>query len=124
MARMLELDRLLDAIEELSSPDLSLVFTNSCPGSTANLIDRHREGGDQVRPQTSSPWCSTSTSRGAQTGAGEDRRARLKIVERRPRPVADGAGHDRPGVAEDDQLDITGLTAADAAARLIAMADG
>jgi len=45
MARMLELRIvLLDAIEELSSPDLSLVFTNFLPPDRpANLIDRHRE---------------------------------------------------------------------------------
>jgi hypothetical protein len=125
MARMSELRSvLLDAIEELASPDLSLVFTNFLPpGRPPNILDRHRDVAVNHGRTLVAVVLDLDPAEVLRRVPDASRAERLKLVDvaRAREQMADGMTE--PEWPELTRLDINGMTAAQAAARLIAMAD-
>lgn len=125
MARLAELRNVLwDAAAELTSPGHSLVFTNYLPvGRPANVLDRHREVAQQLGRRFVAVVLRCDPDEILRRIPTADRAARMKLVDPdRARSIM-STGMTLPAWPELVDLDITGLTPAEAATRVIALAD-
>jgi adenylylsulfate kinase-like enzyme len=125
MARLAELRSVLwDAAAELTSPARSLVLTNYLPIARApTAIDRHRQLAQQLDRPFVAVVLRCDPEEVLRRVANADRAARLKVVDPvRARAIL-AEGMTLPTWPELVDLDITGLTPAEAAARVVALAD-
>ena len=125
MARLAELRNVLwDAAAELTSPAHSLILTNYLPpGRPSTALDRHRELAQQLGLPLVAVVLHCDPDEIIRRITNADRAARLKLVDPdRARELMSSA-MTLPTWPELIDLDITGLSPADAAARVIARAD-
>ena len=125
MHRMLELRiLLLDAVAELTSPAHSIVFTNFLPaGQASSVIDRHREIARQLDRRLVAVVLHCDPEEVLRRVPNPDRAARLKLVDAGHARTVMDRGMTLPDWPELVDLDITGLSPADAAARVLALAE-
>jgi broad-specificity NMP kinase len=125
MARMHQLRVLhLDAVVELTSPEHSLVFTNFLPaGQPPSVIDRHREVAQQLGRPLVAVVLRCAPEQVLQRVPNPDRAARHKLVDADIARTIMANGMTLPEWPELVDLDTTGLSPAEAAARVIALAD-
>ena len=125
MARLAELRNVLwDAAAELTSPTHSLILTNYLPpGRPPTALDRHRELAQQLGLPLIAVVLHCDPDEVIRRVPNADRAARLKLVDpERARELMSSA-LTLPSWPELVGLDITGLSPAKAAARVIALAD-
>jgi hypothetical protein len=125
MARMHQLRLvLMDAVVELTSPEHSLVFTNFVPaGRPTNLLDGHRDVAARLGRPLVAVVLRCDEDEVLRRVPSPERAERYKLVEPRiARRIMD-AGMTLPDWPELVHLDTTGLSAAETAARVIALAD-
>jgi len=126
MARMAELRNVLwDAAAELTSPAHSLILTNYLPaGRPATALDRHRELAQQLGLPLVAVVLHCDPEEVIRRIPNADRAARLKLVDpERARELIESSAMTLPGWPELVELDVTGLSPAEAASRVIALAD-
>ena len=125
MARLAQLRHVLwDAAAELTSPAHSLILTNYLPpGRPSTVLDRHRELAQQLRLPLVAVVLHCDPDEVIRRIPNADRAARLKLVDPdRARELMSSA-MTLPTWPELVDLDITGLSPPEAAARVIALAD-
>jgi hypothetical protein len=125
MAKLAELRNVLwDAAAELTSPAHSLILTNYLPpGRSPTALDRHRELAQQLALPLVAVVLHCDPDEVIKRIANVDRAERLKLVDPdRARELMSSA-MTLPTWPELTDLDITGLSPPEAAARVIALAD-
>ena len=125
MARMAELRNVLwDAAAELTSPAHSLVFTNFLPADRpSTVLDRHREVAQQLGRPLVAVVVHCDPHEVLRRVPNADRAARMKLVDAERARSIMASGMTLPDWPELVDLDITGLSPAEAAARVITLAD-
>lgn len=125
MARVAELRHVLwDAAAELTSPAHSLLLTNYLPIERApTVIDRHRELAQQLGRRFVAVVLHCDPEEVLRRVPNPDRAERMKLVDPDRARTIMAAGMTLPTWPELVDLDITGLTPAEAAARVVALAD-
>jgi hypothetical protein len=126
MAKLAELRNVLwDAAAELTSPAHSLLFTNYLrPGTPATVLDRHRELAQQLGRPLVAVVLHCDPEEVLRRIPNPDRAARMKLVDPdRAREILSST-LTLPSWPELVDVDITGLSRTEAAARVIALADG
>ncbi len=125
MGPMNELRRIIvEAAAEITGPEHSIVFTNFVPSRTpGSVLDPHRRLAQQLgRPLVPVVLrCSDEEVLGRV--ANPERAARYKLADARVARLVMDAGMSLPDWPELVDLDTTGLSPEEAAARIIAMAD-
>lgn len=125
MARLAELRHVLwDAAAELTGPAHSLVLTNYLPiEREPTVIDRHRELAQQLGRRFVAVVLRCDPEEVVRRVVNPDRAARLKLVDpNRAREIM-AVGMTLPTWPELVDVDVTGLTPEQAAARVIALGD-
>src|SRR4051812_39693066 len=125
MARINELRRVLvEGAAELTGPDHSIVFTNFIPTDPKRaILDPHRQLAQTLGRPLVAVVLRCDPEEVLRRVPGSDRAARLKLVDPTiARRIMDN-GQWVPDWAELVELDPTGLSADETAARIIAMAD-
>lgn len=126
LAKVFELRRvLLEAAAELTSEAHSIVFTNFLPpGREATIADPHRDLALKLGKTFVALELTLDPEEVLRRVGNPDRVANLKLTDiERARQVIDGGQTLPTHWPELRQLAIDGLTAAEAAARIIAIAD-
>lgn len=125
MARLAELRNVLwDAAAELTSPAHSLILTNYLPpGRPSTVLDRHRELAQQLRLPLVAVVLHCDPDEVIRRIPNADRAERLKLVDPDRARVLMSSALIVPSWPELVDLDITGMSPAEAATRLIALAD-
>ena len=126
LARVFELRKvLLDAAAELTSDAHSIVFTNFLPpGREPTIVDPHRALARHLGKTLVAVELTLDRAEILRRVGNPDRVTNLKLTDVERAEQVMGAGHTLPTHwPELTRLAIDGLTAAEAAARLIAMAD-
>ncbi len=125
MTRLTELRNLLwDAAAELTSPTHSLILTNYLPpGRPPTALDRHRELAQQLGLPLVAVVLHCDPDEVIRRIPNADRAARLKLVDTDRARELMSSTLTLPSWPELVDLDITGVSAADAAARVLALAD-
>lgn len=125
MARLAELrDVLWDAAAELTSPTHSLILTNYLPpGRPPNALDRHRELAQHLGLPLVAVVLRCDPDEVIKRIANPDRAARLKLVDPARARELMASPLTLPSWPELLDLEVTGLSPAEAAARVIALAD-
>jgi broad-specificity NMP kinase len=125
MARVAELRAVLwDAAAELTGPAHSLILTNFLPpGRPSAVLDSHRELAHQLGLPLVAVVLHCDPEEVMKRISSADRAARMKLIDRdRARELMSSA-LTLPTWPELVDLDITGLSPPEAAARVIALAD-
>lgn len=125
MGRMNELRRVLvEAAADLTGPEHSLVFTNFVPAhEKGSVLDPHRKLAQHLRRPLLAVVLRCDPEEVLRRVPSPDRAARLKLVDADVARSVMAAGMSLPDWPELVDLDSTGLTAAETAARVIALAD-
>ena len=125
MARLAELRSVLwDAAAELTSPAHSLILTNYLPpGRPSTVLDRHRELAQQLGHPLVAVVLRCDPEEVIGRIPNADRVERLKLVDPERARVLMSSALIVPSWPELVDLDITGMSPAEAAARVIALAD-
>lgn len=125
MGRMKELRGvLLEAARDLTSPDHSLVFTNFVPSrAEGSVLDPHRNLARHLGRPLVAVVLRCDAEEVLRRVPNPDRAARLKLVDPVVARRVIDAGMSLPDWPELVDLDTTRLSAAETAARVIAMAD-
>jgi hypothetical protein len=125
MAKLAELRAVLwDAAAELTRPTHSLVFTNYLPpGRPSNVLDRHRELAQQLGHPLVAVVLRCDPEEVIRRIANTDRVERMKLVD--PERARELMSSDLvvPSWPELVDLDTTGMSPVEAAARVITLAD-
>ena len=125
MARLAELRNVLwDAVAELTSPAHSVILTNYLPpGRPSTALDRHRELAQQLGLPLVAAVLHCDPEEVIERIPNADRAARMKLVDPERARTLMASPLILPGWPELVELDITGLSPAEAATRVIALAD-
>ena len=125
MAKLAELRSVLwDAAAELTSPAHSLILTNYLPpGRRSTVLDRHRELAQQLGHPLVAVVLRCDPEEVIGRISNADRVERLKLVDPERARVLMSSALIVPSWPELVDLDITGMSPAEAAARVIALAD-
>lgn len=125
MGRMAELRNvLIDAAAELTSPAHSLVFTNFVPaGRPSTVLDRHRELAQQLGRHLVAVVLHCDPDEVLRRVPNADRAARMKLADSDVARTIMSSGITLPTWRELIDLDITGQSPSEVAARVIALAD-
>ena len=123
MAKMNELRMvLLDAAEELTGPDRSIVFTNFVPaGRTVTMLDRHRDLAHRLGARFVAVVLHCEQEEVLRRIPNQDRADRMKLVDTTRARQVMAEGMSLPRWPEIVELDITGWSPAEAAARVISL---
>ena len=124
MARINELRAtIVSAATELSPPEHSLVFTNFIPSHTpGSVLEPHRRLAHARCCQLVAVVLHCDPDEVLRRVPAADRRERLKLVDPDIARVVMDRGQSLPDWPELTDLDITGLTAAEAASKIIGIA--
>lgn len=115
---------LWDAAAELTSPAHSLVFTNFLPADRpSTVLDRHRELAQQLGRHLVAVVLQCDPDEVLRRVPSADRAARMKLIDAEVARSIMSSGMTLPTWPELIDLDITGLSPAEAASRVIAVAD-
>ena len=126
MGRVNDLRRLLvESAAELAGPEHSIVFTNFIPPQApGSVIDPHRNLALTLGKPLIAVVLHCDPEEVLRRVPNPDRTARYKLDDARIAERMMGDGMSLPDWPELVELDSTGLTAEDTAARIIALADG
>ena len=117
-------DLLGDAAAELTGPERSLVFTSYLPvGRPSTALDRHRELALQLDRPLVAVVLHCDPDEVLRRVSNPDRATRMKLVDPDVARSIMAAGMTLPTWPELTDLDITGLSAGEAADRVIALGE-
>ncbi|HEX4904527.1 MAG TPA: AAA family ATPase, partial [Acidimicrobiales bacterium] len=125
MARMNELRRIIvETARDFAGPNHSIVFTNFVPSQTpGSVLDPHRDLAVHLDRPLVAVVLRCDTEEVLRRVPNAERAARHKLVNADIARKVMGRGMSLPDWAELVDLDTTGLTAEETAARIVAMAD-
>jgi hypothetical protein len=115
---------LMDAVREITGPAHSIVFTNFLPaGQAGDLLDPHRRVAEDLGKTFVGVVLHCDRAEVLARVPNADRAARYKLVDPAHAATIMDTGQTLPNWDDLIDLDITGLSPEEAAARVLALAD-